>query len=330
MARNKLFNRLGWESVALSLLALALLFPQLAAARTLALLVGVSGYPTLAVHRQLQGPRNDVQLMRQTLVDLGTPRQAITVLADGVAGAQGLPTRANILSNFDKLAQLADAGDWVVLYLSGHGSQQPQLQVLNGHREPDGLDEIFLPYDVARWDGKTGAVENAIADDEIGAAIDKIKKKGALVWAIFDTCHAGDMVRSLRKGDDLPTLRYVKPVELGIPHEAIRPAQLATRSWGNTLDRVERKKRQAGESMIAFYASQPDEPAAEETFPAFQNRTEKKRYGLFTYYLAEELQNWQDKTFKTLAEKIGSRYRQDKRAFPTPLFTGGLDLTPKF
>ena len=61
-----------------------------------ALLVGVSQYPALGEDYQLRGPRNDVLLMKEVLVQRGLDPAHVHILADGVEGA-GLPTRAAIL-----------------------------------------------------------------------------------------------------------------------------------------------------------------------------------------------------------------------------------------
>ena len=54
-----------------TLLLLSLAFVALGArAESFALLVGVSGYPSLPEYRQLRGPRNDVQRMRQVLTEI--------------------------------------------------------------------------------------------------------------------------------------------------------------------------------------------------------------------------------------------------------------------
>ena len=53
----------------------------------------------------------------------------------------------------------------------------------------------FLQRHAGRWNGSAGGVENAIVDDEFGAAIDALRAKGAFVWVVFDACHSGTMDR---------------------------------------------------------------------------------------------------------------------------------------
>ena len=109
--------------------------------------VGVGQYEHLDASLALDGPPNDVPLIVNWLRRQGVPRQHLTVLADQVAGADGLPTRAAILDTLRSLPEKMAPGDIAFLYFAGHGSQQPQ-----GGAEwskADGLDEIFLPRDVA-------------------------------------------------------------------------------------------------------------------------------------------------------------------------------------
>ena len=125
-----------------------------AEARTRALVVGVSGYPALPEQLHLNGPKNDAREVANTLVRVGVAPGDVTVLADGVEGlADGVaaprpwhqrshPRRARQARRHQR------AGDLVVFYFSGHGSQQPDE---NGD-EQGGNDEIVLPYDVGKWE----------------------------------------------------------------------------------------------------------------------------------------------------------------------------------
>ena len=165
-----------------------------------ALLIGVSDYPNLPKRLWLKGPANDVALMSDTLQGLGFEPQRIQKLVSRL-GANREPTRANIVLAMARLRLEVQPGDRVVLYFAGHGSQQPQ-PADHGKRptEADGLDEVFLPADVDRWQGAGSpvAIPNALLDDEIGEWIDGVVDRGATVWAIFDTCHAGGMAPQVR------------------------------------------------------------------------------------------------------------------------------------
>ena len=346
-------GRLVVRWLAVVCLSTALVTPTTWGADTYALLVGVSGYPQLPERLRLAGPANDVQLMRASLVTAGLRPANITVLADGVAASRELPTRAAILSALARLATVAKRGDWAVIYVSGHGSQQPQILVngkaKNGYIEPDGLDEIFLPLDVGRWDGKLGTVAGAIVDDEFGEAFAKITAKGAHVWAVFDTCHAGDMAKSLPFGEARPVARHVAPTELGVAASMLRtfgsPQPVAASrktSTAQSQGTAPLKLAALGQGqLVSFYASHPDEPAAEERLPDVltrqhgqKNTRELRYFGLFTYVLAQVLNEsltGNGKATPTLADlsaTVAARYKT--RPYPRPIFEGDLTLVPAF
>ena len=167
----------------------------LAAPQYHALLVGVTQYPYLPQEYWLHGPANDVALMQDVLTRrFPFTSERITVLAGWPREEALRPTRANIARAFRRLADIAGPDDQVVIFLAGHGSQQPADDDPDD-LEPDGLDEIFLPADAGRWTKTIGHVENAIVDDEIRVWVSAIRAKGAFVWVIVDTCHAGTMTR---------------------------------------------------------------------------------------------------------------------------------------
>lgn len=305
-------------------------------AETSALLVGVSGYPSLPENRRLRGPANDVQILRDALVQSGVPEGRVRVLADGVAGSSALPTRQAILDAMRTMAEQSKPDDWVIIYLSGHGSQQPQPPGKHAYIEPDGMDDIFLPYDIGRWDGSKMAVPGAILDDEIGLALASISRTGAGVWAIFDTCHAGGMAKGLPAKcaeEGCPVNRYVSPRTLGVPEHALSQMKPLRSKKSNRL--------QTANNTVYFFASQKDEPAAEEplpdllssaqekqSMPVAPGKTVPKRYfGLFTYLIAKALPSWQG-NFNALANHVAERYKT--RPYPTPLFEGNLGHTPDF
>ena len=140
-----------------------------------ALLIGVSNYPSLDKSLQLEGPANDVQLMRDLLMTTGFAESHIRVLADGVAGAAAQPTRAAILGELDGLADAAKKGDFVSLQFGGHGTQQPsrpgKVPV-----EADGLDELFLPRDVGQWDGDVGSVGSCWLSESEALDLGRLKR----------------------------------------------------------------------------------------------------------------------------------------------------------
>ena len=101
---------------------------------------------------ELEGPGNDIPLLRATLIErYRVPPENIVELSENSArqhGADYRPTHDNIQRQFAALAQKSKEGDQVVVLLSGHGSQQPEHNPpFPDYPKPDGKDQILLPAD---------------------------------------------------------------------------------------------------------------------------------------------------------------------------------------
>lgn|GEM_PF-974207 len=281
--------RLGSFYIAVGMLALCV--GEVSAA-TRALVVGVSGYPNLPESIRLVGPKNDSREFANTLVRLGIPAADITVLADQVTGLAdgvanpGAGTKKAILDRLARLAETSEAGDLVVFYFSGHGSQQPDLD----GDEQGGADEIFLPYDVGKW-GK-GGVENALVDDELNLLVERILDKGADFFGVIDACHSATGFRAI-DGDDT-RIRGVEPAALGIP-DVVEEAGRGLA--GRTAD-----TGKGGRGRAAFfYAAQENEEALEKTPP---NATDGESYAVFTYELLQRLNQNPGVTYRALHQGV--------------------------
>ena len=301
-----------------------------AAARTnRALLVGVSEYPNMPKGDWLEGPRNDAVLVRDFLIaNPASPFAAenVAVIASNVEGAE-TPTRAAILKGLADLTAKAESGDFVYIQFSGHGSQQPAA---DPSTEIDGKDEIFLAADVGKLDPATKTVPNAILDDEIGAALDAIRAKGAFVWVIFDACHSGTATRAAGLGVEEKE-RKISPESLGITPEILAASHgEATRGAGgdpereNALGLAEDASDNSDRGgMVAFFAAQTVETTPE--LPQPDTDPAAKMFGLFTYTLMAKLAENPHVTYRQLSQSVLQHYSGLNRTKPTPLFEGDLD-----
>lgn len=166
--------------------------PGMAATR--ALLVGIDRYtepgPRLGTNEtrvmwtDLDGAVNDVVAVRELLITrMGFQPDSIIVLTNGAA------TRSAILSAYEHhLRDPAAAGDDVLFYYSGHGSQ-----VVNSlSTEPDRKDETIVPADSNR-----GAED--IRDKEMRRLHNAVLERGARLTVVLDSCHSGSAARGLAR-----------------------------------------------------------------------------------------------------------------------------------
>jgi len=315
-------------------------FRAFAASRTYhALLVACTDYPNLPQKNWLIGPKNDAGLVRDYLLK-NTPApvkfaaENVTLLAKDVEGANGLPTHAAIKAALADLAAKVQRDDFVYLHLSGHGAQQPQAKAGD---ETDGLDEIFLPVDIDKWVKREEGVPNALVDNEVGAALDAIRDKGAFVWVVFDCCHSGTATRAAEVDDEME--RKVEFADLVGGDAAAKAA--AVKSYDDIAAGASRGFDENGGrkpafnltptggepitkgKLVAFYAAQTVETTPEMPLP--KGTADAPRFGLFTFTILSKLAENPDVTYRQLGQAVLQQYSADSRTRPTPLFEGELD-----
>jgi caspase domain-containing protein len=146
----------------------------------------------------LDGSVNDALSMGQVLVSrYGFKPENVHYLLGPTAAdqkaikdmpAHQAPTRADILAAIQTyLIDEAQKGDIVVFYYAGHGSQMYNSL----SNKLDKQDETIVPADASTgvWD---------IRDKEIARLFGKVLDKGAVLTAIFDSCHSGSISRGFQ------------------------------------------------------------------------------------------------------------------------------------
>ena len=99
-----------------------------------AFLVGASDYNRDVA--DLPCVKNDVEALAERLVEIGFEEHNVTVLTDGV-GYESMPIKENIDERFAEFVEDLQPGDFVIVYLSGHGIQPS-----------DSKEAFFAPVDV--------------------------------------------------------------------------------------------------------------------------------------------------------------------------------------
>lgn len=155
-----------------------------------ALLIGINQYLTNnklvsddcpVIVPDLEGCLNDVDAMQAMIsTRFGFAQQQVIRLLNEQA------TRQGILNELQSLIDKSKAGDIVLIYYSGHGTE-----VRNSlSKEKRGVDESLVPVDY--WKDKSF---NPLRDKTLAVYFHKLVDKGVKLTAIFDCCHSGSLSR---------------------------------------------------------------------------------------------------------------------------------------
>lgn len=278
-----------------------------------ALLVGVTHYPNIA-GIDLKGPANDVVLFRKLLTSrFAFTDKDIVTLAEA-EGEPRWPTRANIQREFERLAEVVNPGDRVVILVGGHGSQQPEDPRRQDNYKADGMNEVFMPRDIKGWDGAQHRVTNAVVDYELRDWLKAIRAKGASLWVMIDSCHSATMVRGTE------TLRSVPAIALQIPKDAIQSARQRAEGREKTRGKAPEDVSRVPD-LAALYAALPTEPTVERVLPP--DNDDGKPYGLLTYTVCQVLAEAKRPiTYRELGQRVRAQYDSWGRTSPTPVVEG--------
>lgn len=296
----------------------------------------------------LRGPENDALTILKLAQGAGFKSKNIVVLTDksrnidwAYSGKVITPTRKNIMLSMEALAKKVKPGDYVLLYFAGHGSQQPVSKTNPDPSELDGLDEIFLPADIGKWDETIGTVKNAIVDNEFNQIFTKIRRNGVFLWAIFDACFSGNM----EKGARSLHVRRITPSSLGVPakklvrmkHSLNTRKELSDYEYHKLKSRLKNSKNSYSSrksistgGLIVFSAAQSDQIATERKIKSGKLRqpgstidTQALYQGVFTRTIALQIYKFPDITYRTLEAQIRYLYSTQlhQRNISTPSIT---------
>ena len=136
-----------------------------------ALLMGINYTGTTC---ELHGCINDVKNIKNLLLANGYQESNIVVLTDD--NPLMMPTRVNILREFERIATLASSE--IFVHYSGHGSNVRD----RNNDEISGFDSVIVPYDFLTAD--------VILDDVLFQIVSKIGCKATM---LFDSCNSGSV-----------------------------------------------------------------------------------------------------------------------------------------
>jgi hypothetical protein len=258
------------------------------AAKKYALLIGVADYSAVPGLYSLDGPLNDIDLIREVLLQkhLGFQEEDIVVLQDSRATHTGIEKAMHALA-----ARVGkEDGGMVYIHYSGHGSQTKNLHP----EEREEFDQTWVSYG-ARTAHYKGIDQWDILDDEIHEWLSLISDQADQVILVSDSCHSGSVTR----GQSLVKTRAAKRDK--------REHPLGKKKFRNDI-----------EKNGVFIG------AAADTEPAGEYIPDDTPYGLFTWFWAGTLESaqsgdtWHDLLWKTRIQVQGERGQQ------TPQISGSL------
>jgi hypothetical protein len=167
-----------------------------------AVLVGIN---YIGTKNQLSGCINDVKNMRSFLVNhCGYNADDTRLLTEEQNSIW--PSKQNIETQLRWLVANTKAGDTLVFYFSGHGSNIPD----RSGDERDGLDEVLCPVDYEK--------AGIISDDWLYTNVARLVPRDATLYSFTDCCNSGSMMDlkcnyislcALRRGNIRKGMPYV-------------------------------------------------------------------------------------------------------------------------
>ena len=242
--------------------------PRPVDATKIALLVGVQSYAAGTDESglvPLQGPHNDLALMRQLLLDrFAFDEGSIRILRD-----EGATLRDIVTSFHAWLIEPAVEDSEVLFYFSGHGSRVRDHSGV----EPNELDSSFLAYD-SRSGDRDGDYD--LTDDAMQGLLQALARKTGRITVITDACFSGAGTRG-----------QVLGVRGGATGGRGLAAAALAGFWPEdapVLEDDDVRRRDIGDRYVHISACSNQQYARE-----WRPEGDEKIYGAFTYFLARAL-----------------------------------------
>ena len=245
-----------------------------------ALLIGIDAYKSNRLYKDLKGCVRDINLVADYLLKtVKIPSERIFRLtspnpevAQTIATKDPEPTYANIVAQFEAITKLAQPGEQVYIYYSGHGGRAttiyPEL------KRADQEDEGIVPSDF-------GAGGRYLLDVELAMLLKRMTDKGLIVTLIMDSCHSGGVTRgdgAIRSGEETDK---TPPTQESL----VAPLEELIANWKTLTEGVDSDIAWIPpiKNYLLLAACRPNEYAYEYAFDG------KERHGALTYWLIQTL-----------------------------------------
>jgi hypothetical protein len=303
---------------------------------TYALLIGIDCYPTQQPSAtrsiNLNGCVRDINRIETFLLQrIGIPSAHIRKLTSTntpsgqpLEPVESWPTRANIISGFRWVEDVAQRGDQVFIYYSGHGARVRTPLKFQQFKPGDGFDEALVPCDY-NYD-----TDQFLRDFEMADILRGYRDRGLEVTIVLDSCHSGGSTRAESGLSNIDKrARTIGVISQTFPDPEIPVA--SDQDLLTTIRKLSSRTRDFNvehgwllepEGYVLLAACRPAEFAYEHAFAA--NETS----GALTYWLLDSLNFLgPEASFETLYNRILANVHEQ---FPdqTPQLQGERNRVP--
>ncbi|MEE9303002.1 MAG: caspase family protein, partial [Thiotrichaceae bacterium] len=245
-----------------------------------ALLIGINDYAGSVP--DLNGCHNDVERFGRVLESrYAANSDNVLVLKSSHA------TKANIINGFTAHLSQAGENDTVVVYYSGHGSQE-QAPVEFWDSEPDRQNETIVCHD-----SRVGAGD--LADKELRFLIAGLAEKNPHILIIFDCCHSGSGTRGAGNVDSTSVRHAGSDLQNRTLEKYVFFDTAKDEGWLNNM-------RALPEGKHVFLSGCHDSELSKELV------IEGTRHGAFTHYLCKTLESSSSSlSYRNMVAKINQQ-----------------------
>jgi Caspase domain len=278
-----------------------------------ALLIAIDGYKPNRLYKNLKGCVRDINLVASYLLDtLKIPSERVFKLTSPnpeitqtIETKDPEPTYANIVAKFQDITEIAQPGEQVYIYYSGHGGRA--TTIYREVKRADQYDEGIVPMDI-------GDGGRYLLDLELAMLLKRMVDKGLIVTVIMDSCNSGGVTRgdaAIRSGEETDQTPPEQESLVASRQELIANWKIQTEGLDGDIEWVS-----PANNYLLLAACRPNEYAYEYAFDG------KERHGALTYWLIQTLATSSTRlSFRKLYDRICAQI-QSKFPQQLPMLIG--------
>ena len=285
-----------------------------------ALLIGIDGYQSNQMYKNLKGCVRDINLvaahLQKTLPEIFNLKVSKLTspnfdILDVPSTEEPRPTYKNIVEAFRSITETAQPKEQVYIHYSGHGGHATTIYPdLKGEGQ---YDEAIVPMDI-------GEAGRYLRDVELATLLKRMTDKGLVVTVVFDSCHSGGATRG-----DSDIRGNEKPDTAKRPEDSlVDNRQALVNNWRTLTEGTSSGVAPGGwltqpRNYVLLAACRPSEYAFEYAVNG------SERHGALTYWMIDTLtSSTTGLTYKSLHDRVNAKI-QSKFPSQLPMLLGEGD-----